>query len=586
MTLTEDDALPAETAAKAPRKARRAGDVGSITKIGTDGKKWRLRCYVGKIGGKRVDRDEVFHGTAKEARTRLDEIRKEKGRPELKRASRITLGEWISTYFETWSGHLRPKTRESYKRLMENYLPPTLVSRPLAELSREDVQNWLIDLSTKPTKPAAMRKDGRVLSRRSVEYCRSTLRLILNGAVEQGRVATNAVKGTKLPTREAAVAVDHDSPVEARGDIESRAFSEEEIGAFLNAAARRTARLDGVAFGGTRDHVAPYWQLALETGMRPSELLGLLWRDVLLEKSPDGKTEPFVRVNHALNHVSRAEPYDPAKRLRKGNGRKGARDGDEGDAPAADSVAPKRDWWVLLPPKTAKSKRTIPISDDSVQQLRQHRLRQDADKRAARGSYRDMGFVFATAEGTPIDLNNLRKQSFQPLLDDSGIAASRKANGIVAGRLYDLRHSLISHLLRDGVSVVAVAERAGHAKASMTLDRYAHALDGQQEAATGVISARLNAARKAAEAKVDAETDGITGTEGQAVSNPDRFASWGDIVDKEFPCATCARRNRQAYLPVTCEAFPEGVPSVILRGDEQHRTPVEGDRGLQWAPKP
>jgi hypothetical protein len=49
------------------------------------------------------------------------------------------------------------------------------------------------------------------------------------------------------------------------------------------------------------------------------------------------------------------------------------------------------------------------------------------------------------------------------------------------------------------------------------------------------------------------------------------------------PCATCARRNQRKSL--ICEAFPFGIPRVILLGENQHREPFPGDNGLQYKPK-
>lgn len=49
------------------------------------------------------------------------------------------------------------------------------------------------------------------------------------------------------------------------------------------------------------------------------------------------------------------------------------------------------------------------------------------------------------------------------------------------------------------------------------------------------------------------------------------------------PCARCARRNTEDTL--LCEAFPDGIPDVILLGENQHTSPYPGDHGLQFLPK-
>ena len=45
-------------------------------------------------------------------------------------------------------------------------------------------------------------------------------------------------------------------------------------------------------------------------------------------------------------------------------------------------------------------------------------------------------------------------------------------------------------------------------------------------------------------------------------------------------CVTCRH-----YRPgMTCDAFPIGIPSVILTGERDHRQPFPGDKGIRWEP--
>jgi|SRR5665213_332115 len=58
-------------------------------------------------------------------------------------------------------------------------------------------------------------------------------------------------------------------------------------------------------------------------------------------------------------------------------------------------------------------------------------------------------------------------------------------------RFHDLRHFSVTTLIAAGVDVRTVADRHGHAKATMTLDRYAHALPERDRAAADVLGAAL-----------------------------------------------------------------------------------------------
>jgi integrase len=58
-------------------------------------------------------------------------------------------------------------------------------------------------------------------------------------------------------------------------------------------------------------------------------------------------------------------------------------------------------------------------------------------------------------------------------------------------RFHDLRHFSVTTLIAAGVDIRTVAERHGHAKATMTLDRYAHALPERDREAAGLLGAAL-----------------------------------------------------------------------------------------------
>ena len=59
-------------------------------------------------------------------------------------------------------------------------------------------------------------------------------------------------------------------------------------------------------------------------------------------------------------------------------------------------------------------------------------------------------------------------------------------------RFHDLRHFSVTTLIAAGVDVRTVAERHGHARATMTLDRYAHALPERDRAAAALLGEVLD----------------------------------------------------------------------------------------------
>lgn len=200
---------------------------------------------------------------------------------------------------------------------------------------------------------------------------------------------------------------------------EMKALTPDEAGRFLKAA--------------REDRLSTLFSLALTTGMRPEEYLALQWKDVDLEKRT-------VTVQRALIWN------------RKGGG------------------------WTFTAPKTARSRRSIPIPESVVRALVSHK-RQQAETRLKAGAvYQNHDLVFATSEGTPIMPRNLLSRHFKPTLKRAKLPATI--------RLYDLRHTCATLLLAANEHPKIVSERLGHASITLTLDTYSHVLPSMQQSAT------------------------------------------------------------------------------------------------------
>jgi integrase len=76
---------------------------------------------------------------------------------------------------------------------------------------------------------------------------------------------------------------------------------------------------------------------------------------------------------------------------------------------------------LIGPTKTAKGRRTVKLTKDAAEALREHLTRQLEEIDGLGDLFEDNGFVFCTAKGTLINPSNLRKRSFAPLLLRSGL---------------------------------------------------------------------------------------------------------------------------------------------------------------------
>ena len=126
---------------------------------------------------------------------------------------------------------------------------------------------------------------------------------------------------------------------------------------------------------------------------------------------------------------------------------------------------------VFAEPKTARSRRTVPLPSVCVEALRRHRDRQDAERAAAEPYWDDHGLVFCSTIGTPIDPDNVNR-AFDKLCATAGVRRVR---------VHDLRHTCATLLLAQGVPARVVMEILGHSQISVTLNTYTHVVSELQQ---------------------------------------------------------------------------------------------------------
>lgn len=177
------------------------------------------------------------------------------------------------------------------------------------------------------------------------------------------------------------------------------------------------------------DRLYPLWAVALAIGLRRGEALGLRWCDIDLESGT-------LRVRQSLQRVDGA--------------------------------------LAVVPPKTERSRRSIPLPAIAVTALQEHRERMAIESTRRGQPLSADGFVFTSSIGTPLEPRNVNR-AFVALLGRAGLRHVR---------LHDLRHTCASLLLAQGVPARVVMETLGHSAIAVTMNTYSHVLPSlQREAA-------------------------------------------------------------------------------------------------------
>jgi integrase len=131
--------------------------------------------------------------------------------------------------------------------------------------------------------------------------------------------------------------------------------------------------------------------------------------------------------------------------------------------------------WYTTEPKTAKSRRTIPLTAPILAMLQDHRTRQLEERLRAGSVWKDHGFIFCNKIGEPLTVGSVR-YLFKGLLTAAGLPENI--------RLYDTRHSCATALIASGLNSKVVSERLGHSNVTITLDTYTHVSPGMQKEAS------------------------------------------------------------------------------------------------------
>jgi integrase len=309
----------------------------------------------------------------------------------------------VAQFLDKWlSASVKPsvkaKTYITYESLCRTAITPRIGGKKLAKLTPLDLQYLYSDLA------------DAGLSLRSVHHVHRVLHRAFVQAERWKILPRNPCDGATAPKA---------------GRAELTVWNPREADAFLVA---------------SREH--PFYALyvlALTSGMRQGELLGLRWSD--------------VDVNAGTMAVRRALQWQRGVGL------------------------------VFIEPKTARSRRKVHLSQTALVALRAHQDRQIWARNAAGEAWNDHDLVFYNAIGNPLSPTNETKR-FQRA------AAATKVPVI---RFHDLRHTAATILLSQGVHVKLVSEMLGHSTITLTLDTYSHVIPAMHGDAAAAMDAVFSA---------------------------------------------------------------------------------------------
>lgn len=389
---------------------KKANGEGSVYQR-LDGR-WAGAGYVYAADGTRK-RVHVYGDTRKEANDKLNAKLTDSNRGQVvAKDANLTVGEYLANWLHTVAKpRIRATTFETYESLVDRFLIPGLGTRRLGTLTVRDVRTFLDRIATvcqccaqgwddrrdpnnrhKESRPrccAIGKCCNKTIRPATVRYIRGVLSAALADGVREDMLGRNVASAVRLPT--------------PKSDFQP--FTASEARKYLLAAAYHR-------------HGALY-ELALRTGLRQGELLGLRWIDIDLDRG-------HLYVRRTLARTKGGPTFQPVK--------------------------------------TYRSARRIIIPRDCLTSLKRYRQRQEHDRREAGDNWKDTGLVFANTLGGPLD----------PAVVYTNHVTICDIADVRYIRFHDLRHTCATLLLEQGVELVTIKELLGHAQIHTTADIYSH----------------------------------------------------------------------------------------------------------------
>lgn len=292
---------------------------------------------------------------------------------------KMSVGEWLDIWVAEYLKNVKPLTEQNYKKQVNKHLKPALGAMKLEALDAHTIQKFYNSLTSIGLSP------------KTVKNIHGVLHSALQQAIANGYIRHNPTEACKLPK----VVKPEIKPLEP-----------DEIALLLKEA--------------EKDSYCNLFTVAMFTGMRQGELLGLSWECVDF-------TTGIITVKQQLQ----------------------CKDGD----------------YFLETPKSGKG-RTILPAPIVMDVLKQEKQKQLAERVQAGALWSNQfNLVFTDALGKNLVRRTVVKH-FKKISQRAGISDD--------ARFHDLRHSFAVTSLYAGDDIKTVQANLGHATAQFTLDVYGH----------------------------------------------------------------------------------------------------------------
>lgn len=333
--------------------------------------------------------------------------------------AKMTVSDYLDYFMDNYGKqHLKPKTYQGYKSIIDKHLKVCFFGDyQISKLLPAHIQKYYTDTLAGGRKDNKKTK-GRGLSTTTVLHHARLLHEALEHAVRWEFIARNVAHAVKPPRQ-------------ARTEVKALTREQADI-------IREAAR-------GTYLYMPTF--LAVSTGMRLGEVLGLRWEDVKLPTKGKKDQDPYLTVTQTLQ------------------------DTNEG--------------LIFGSPKSKYSRRRIDLFPEVTAELVAHKACQKKERMAAGPAYNDRGLVCCLQEGSPIPIGNFSSY-WKNVVKRAGVDA----------HFHQLRHTAATMMLEAGVPIKQVSEMLGHSSISITADTYGHVTPaGRKDAAKKLGEALFGASK-------------------------------------------------------------------------------------------